>query len=360
MAREIEIAGRKIGPGHPAFIVAELSCNHLQDYRLAIETIEAMRKAGADAVKIQTYTPDTITLDSDSEDFVLKQGSIWDGTRFHTLYQEGFTPWEWTANLKKEVEERGMIFFSSPFDKTAVDHLEEVGVPVYKIASFEITDIPLIKYAASKGKPIIISTGVSELGDLEKAVEACRSVGNDQIALLKCTSAYPAPYEDANLRTIPDLAKRFDVVSGLSDHTHGIAVPIAAVSLGASIIEKHFIIDRDIQYSKKRFPDGKYSNDREFSLEPVEFKEMVKNVRRAERALGEINYDLKGASKNSREFARSLYIAEDMVAGEIYTEKNVRSVRPGFGMHPERLPEILGKRATRDVKKGERMSEGMF
>ncbi len=351
---EITIGNKKIGPGHPAFIIAELSCNHLQDYDLAVKTIKAMADSGADAVKLQTYTPDTITLDSDSEDFLIKQGTVWDGKTLHDLYQHGFTPWDWFPKLKELTESLGMIFFSSPFDPTAVDFLEELGVPAYKIASFEINDIPLVKHAASKGKPIIISTGVAEKKDIEKAVEACKSVGNDQIVLLKCTSGYPAKYEDMNLLTIPDLAKQFGVLSGLSDHTHGISVPLASVALGANVIEKHFIIDREIKY-----PNGEYSFDKRFSLEPAEFKEMVKNVRRVEKALGNVSYELSGDSKSAREFSRSLYVAEDMKEGEEFTEKNVRSVRPAFGMHPERLPEILGKRAKKDLKKGTRMSDDL-
>jgi len=353
--KEIQIGARKIGPGHPTFIIAELSCNHLQDYDIAVKTIKAMAESGADAVKLQTYTPDTITLDSDNEDFLIKQGTVWDGKTLHDLYKNGYTPWEWFPKLQKLAHELGMEFFSSPFDESAVDFLEDLRVPAYKIASFEIVDIPLIKYAASKKKPMIISTGVSREEDIQKAVEACKSVGNDKIILLKCTSAYPAAYEEMNLRTIPDLAERFGVLSGLSDHTHGIAVPTAAVALGANVIEKHFIIDRDIKY-----PNGEYSFDRGFSLEPDEFAEMVKNVRRVEKSLGSVSYELKGDSKSAREFSPSLYVAEDMKAGEIFTNENVRSVRPGFGMHPEKLPEILGKKATRDVKKGERMSGELF
>jgi pseudaminic acid synthase len=347
---EIQIGNKKIGLGQPTFIIAELSCNHLQDYDLAVKTIEAMKDAGADAVKLQTYTPDTITLDSDNEDFQIKQGTLWDGQTLHSLYQKTYTPWEWTHKLKKHAEDLGMILFSAPFDKSAVDFLEALDIPAYKIASPEITDIPLIKYAASKGKPMIISTGIAIQEDIEKAVEACRSVGNNQIALLKCTSSYPTPYEEANLRTIPDLAERFGVVSGLSDHTNGITSPVTATALGASIIEKHFILDRNLKDK-----NGEYSADKEFSLNPYEFKSMADSVRQAEKALGKSSYDLSEKSKKSREFSRSLYIAEDVEKGDTFTEKNVRSVRPGFGLHPENLEKIFGKKANKDVKKGSRM-----
>ena len=348
---ELKIGNRKIGENHPAFIIAELSCNHLQDYELAVKTIKAMKESGADAVKLQAYTPDTITLDSDREDFQIKQGTLWDGQTLYNLYKKAYTPWDWIPKLKKLAEEIGMICFSSEFDKSAVDFLEELDVPIHKIASFEITDIPLIKYAASKGKPIIISTGIAELSDIEKAVEACKSVNNEQIILLKCTSAYPAPYEEVNLRTIPDLAKRFNVLAGLSDHTLGISVPIAAVALGAKIIEKHFILNRNLKYK-----NGEFSPDVAFSLEPKEFKEMVESVRQAEKALGKVSYELSEKVKKSREFSRSLYVAENIKKGEIFTENNVRSVRPGFGLHPENLEKILGKKASQNIKKGTRMS----
>ncbi len=351
MPLEIKIGNKKIGRNNPTFIIAELSCNHLQDYDLAVKTIKAMKESGADAVKLQAYTPDTITLDSDNEDFQIKQGTIWDGQTLHDLYKKAYTPWEWIPKLKNLSEELGLVCFSSSFDKTAVDFLEELDFPAHKISSFEITDIPLIKYAASKGKPIIISTGIAELSDIEKAIEACKSVNNNQIILLKCTSAYPAPYEESNIKTIPDLEERFEVIAGLSDHTLGISVPVAAVALGAKIVEKHFILDRNL---KSR--NGELSPDAAFSLEPEEFKLLVESIRNTERALGVVNYNLTEKAKRGREFAKSLYIAKDTKKGEVFTEDNVRSVRPGFGLHPENLDKILGKRAKTDIKKGTRMA----
>ena len=323
------------------FIVAELSANHNQDYNLAIESIKAAVKAGADAVKIQTYTADTITIDCNNKYFKIKQGTLWDGKTLYELYKEAYTPWEWQFDLNKVTVESGLIFFSTPFDKSAVDFLEDLNVPIYKIASFEISDIPLIKYIASKGKPVIISTGIAELKDIEDAVNACREAGNNDIALLKCTSAYPAPIEEANLKTIPDLAERFGVIAGLSDHTLGSSSAIAAVALGAKIIEKHFILDR-----KLGGPDSS------FSMEPHEFADMVKSIREVEKAFGEIKYDLSEKVKNNRIFARSLFVVNDIKAGEIFTSENIRSIRPGYGLHPKYIYEIIGKRAKKDIKKG--------
>ena len=330
------------------FIVAELSANHSQDLTLAKETIHAMKESGADAVKLQTYTPDTITINCDNEYFRIKQGTLWDGKTFYELYKEAYTPWEWHYELKELAEKLGLAFFSTPFDKSAVDFLEELEVPAYKIASFEITDIPLIEYVASKGKPVIISTGIATLCDIQEAVQACRRAGNDQIVLLKCTSAYPAPLEDANLRTIPHLAQTFGCPVGLSDHTLGISVPIAAVALGAKVIEKHFILSKDID-----------SPDREFSLTPEEFSQMVKAIREVEKALGKVSYELTEKTKKSREFARSLFVVKDMKAGEVFTEENVRSIRPGYGLHPKYLKDILGKKARRDIKRGTPLSWDM-
>jgi pseudaminic acid synthase len=330
-----------IGEPFDVFIIAELSCNHLQNYELAVKTIKAMKKSGADAVKLQTYTPDTMTLDCDNKYFQIKQGTIWDGTTLYKLYQQAYTPWDWQAKLKKIAEEEGLICFSSPFDKTSVDFLEDINVPAYKIASFEITDIPLIKYVASKGKPVIMSTGIATLEDIEEAVNTCKKVGNEQIALLKCTSAYPAKIEDANLVTIPDMARRFKTVVGLSDHTMSNNTSIAAVALGAKIIEKHFILDRSL--------DGL---DAKFSMEPEEFKAMVESIREAEKALGEVNYDLTEAKKRSREFSRSLFVVKSIKKGGVFTEENVKSIRPGYGLPPKYLKEILGKRANKDVEKG--------
>lgn len=331
------------------FIIAELSANHNQDFDIAIKTIKAAKESGANAIKLQTYTADTITIDSDREYFQIKQGTIWDGDTLHKLYQKAYTPWEWQPKLKEYAEELGLICFSSPFDKTAVDFLEEMKVPAYKIASFEITDIPLIEYTASKGKPVIISTGIATLSDIEEAVNACRRVGNNDIALLKCTSSYPAPIEDANLLTIPHLKETFNVVPGLSDHTMGHSVAIAAVALGAKIIEKHFILDRKIG-----------GPDSSFSMEPAEFKQMVNAIRDVEKALGKINYELTPKVEKSRVFARSLFIVKDVKEGEEITEENVRSIRPGYGLHPKYYKEILGKKFRKNFEKGTPLEWGQF
>jgi pseudaminic acid synthase len=338
---KIDIWDRQVGDNNPVFIIAELSANHRQDFDLAVKTIKAMKESGANAVKLQTYTADTMTVNVDNEYFRIKQDTLWDNRTFYQLYQEAYTPWEWQPESKEIAENLGMICFSSPFDKKAVDFLEKMGVPAYKVASFEITDIPLIEYIASKGKTVIISTGIATLADIEEAVNACKRMGNNQIALLKCTSAYPSPIEDVNLNTIPNLRDTFKVVVGLSDHTLGISVPIAAVALGAKIIEKHFILDRILG-----------GPDAAFSLEPREFKDMVQAVREVENALGEINYKLTEKMKKSREFARSLFVVEDISEGDVFTEMNIRSIRPGFGLHPKFLSYILGKKVTKSVKKG--------
>ena len=323
------------------FIIAELSANHKQDIELAKDTIYAMKESGADAVKLQTYTPDTITINCNNEYFQIKQGTLWDGKTLYELYKEAYTPWEWHYELKELAEKLGLVFFSTPFDKTAVDFLEELNVPAYKIASFEITDIPLIEYAASKQKLMIISTGIATLCDIKEAVEACKRVGNEQIILLKCTSSYPAPLEDVNLRTIPNMAETFNCIVGLSDHTLGISVPIAAVALGAKVIEKHFILSKDID-----------SPDKEFSLTPDEFKQMVKSIREVDKALGRVEYTLTEKMKKGREFSRSLFVVKDMKSGETFTEENIRSIRPGYGLHPKYLKKILGKKAKSDIKRG--------
>jgi pseudaminic acid synthase len=322
------------------FIIAELSANHNGNLQTAIETIKAAKKAGADAIKLQTYTADTMTIDSDKDDFIIK-GTIWEGKNLYKLYQEAYTPWEWHEVLFKTAEEEGLICFSSPFDKTAVDFLEDLNTPAYKIASFEITDIPLIEYAASKGKPIILSTGIAEEADIELALDACRRMGNNDIALLKCTSSYPAPIEEANMVMIKDLAERYSVITGLSDHTIGGTVPIVATCMGAKIIEKHFIIDRSIG-----------GPDASFSMDEKEFTAMVKAVREAEKAIGVVDYNLTDKQKKGRDFSRSLYVVEDIKAGEVITEKNVRSIRPGFGLHPNNLIDIIGKKVVKDIEKG--------
>ncbi len=345
MKKNIKIDNFEISETSPTFIVAELSANHKQDIQLAKDTIYAIKEAGADAVKLQTYTPDTITINCDNDYFKIRQGTLWDGKTFYQLYQEAYTPWEWHYELKELAEKLGLIFFSTPFDKTAVDFLEELDVPAYKIASFEIADIPLIEYTASKGKPMIISTGIATLCDIQEAVEACKRVGNEQVILLKCTSAYPAPLEEANLRTIPNLAETFDCIAGLSDHTLGISVPIAAVALGAKVIEKHFILSKDID-----------SPDKEFSLTPEEFKQMVKSVREVEKALGKVSYELTEKTKKSREFARSLFVVKDIKAGELFTEENVRSIRPGYGLPPKYLSQIIGRKARKNIEKGTPLS----
>ncbi|MFA6145477.1 MAG: pseudaminic acid synthase [Sulfurimonas sp.] len=323
------------------FIIAELSANHNGSLETALQTVTAMKKSGADAIKLQTYTPDTITLDCDSDMFTISQGTLWDKRKFYDLYAEAMTPWEWHKQLFDHAKSLGMEAFSSPFDTSAVDFLEQLDVPAYKIASFEITDIPLIEYTASKGKPIIISTGIATLSDIEEALESCRRVGNTQITLLKCTSAYPADLEEMNLLTISDMIDRFGVTVGLSDHTMSIAAPIAAVALGARVIEKHFILDREMGGA-----------DCAFSLEPHEFKAMVDGVRDTEKLLGKVTYDLSAKSLKSREFSRSLFVVEDVKEGEMLTTANVRSVRPGFGMAPKYLPEILGKRFVVNMPKG--------
>jgi pseudaminic acid synthase len=335
------IKNKKIGNNYSIFIIAEMSANHLQKFDNAVKIIKTAKEAGADAIKLQTYTPDTITIDCNNEYFQIKQGTLWDGQSLYELYKKAYTPWEWQPKLKKIAESEDLICFSTPSDKTSVDFLENINVLAYKIASFEITDIPLIEYVASKGKPVIISTGIATLSDIEEAVNACKRMGNEHIALLKCVSAYPTPLEDVNLRTIPNLAETFKTVVGLSDHTLGISVPIASVALGACIIEKHLTLDR-----KLGGPDAA------FSLEPAEFKEMVKSVREVEKALGEVSYDLTEKMKKSREFSRSLFVVKDIKAGEAFTEENVRSIRPGYGLPPKYLKDILGKQATHDIKKG--------
>ncbi|CAA0140952.1 Pseudaminic acid synthase [Tenacibaculum maritimum] len=336
-------------PSDRCFIIAELSANHNGNKEVAIETIKAAKRAGADAIKFQTYTADTITLNSKKDDFKLKQGTIWDGMFLHDLYQQAYTPWEWFEDLYKAAREEGLIVFSSPFDKTAVDLLESLNNPIYKIASFEITDIPLIEYAAKTMKPIIISTGIATDEDIELAVSACRNVGNNDITLLKCTSSYPAPIEEANLLMIKDLRDRFNVKSGLSDHTMGIVTPVVAVTLGATVIEKHFILNKDIG-----------GPDASFSLDETEFTQMVDAVRSAEKASGEINYTLTNKMKSGREFSRSLYITSDVAKGDFLTEENIRSVRPGFGLHPKHYNAILGKKFKNNFEKGTALKEEYF
>ena len=337
----MKINNYQIDKNSPVFIIAELSANHNGSIKTAIETIKAAKRAGANCIKFQTYTSDTMTIDSDKEDFIIK-GTLWEGKNLYKLYQEAYTPWEWHKELFQVAKDEGLICFSSPFDKTAVDFLETFNVPAYKIASFEITDIPLIEYVASKGKPIIISTGIATSEDIELALKACKRMDNDNIALLKCTSSYPAPVEEANMIMIQDLAKRFNVLTGLSDHTMGSVVPIVATTLGAKIIEKHFILDRSIS-----------GPDASFSMNEGEFTEMVKAIREAESAIGKVDYTLTEKQIKGRDFSRSLYVTEDIKKGEIITERNVRSIRPGFGMHPKYYYDILGEKANHDLKRGD-------
>lgn len=325
----------------PCFIIAELSANHGGKIEIAIETIRAAKRSGADAIKLQTFTADTITLDSKKAYFKINQGTHWDGQFLYDLYKKAALPWEWHKKLFEVAKEEGLICFSSPFDPTAVDFLEELNCPIYKIASFEITDIPLVKYVASKGKPIIISTGIATIEDIELAIETCRKEGNNDITILKCTSAYPAEPIEANLLTIEDIKTRFNVKSGLSDHTTGIEGPIVAVALGATVIEKHFILKKSIG-----------GPDAHFSLDETEFKQMVDAVRKTELMIGKIEYEMTEKKKKSREFSRSLFAVEDIEKGELITPNNVRSIRPGFGLHPKHLHQIIGKTAKINIEKG--------
>lgn len=338
---ELEIANRKIGPEYPVFIVAEMSANHNQKFNEAVQIIQTAKRCGADAIKLQTYTPDTLTINCNSEYFRIKE-TIWRDKTLYELYSEAYMPWEWQPELKKIADEIEIILFSTPFDKTSVDFLEEhVNVPAYKISSFEIVDISLIEYIAQKGKPIIMSTGMASFEEISEAVEAVRRTGVSDIALLKCTSAYPAIPEDMNLRTIPHLTETFQVVAGLSDHTSGLTIPIVAVALGASIIEKHFTLSR-----QNGGPDAS------FSLEPDEFKEMVRAIRIAEKALGRVYYGITHQEKMSKVFRRSLFMVKDIMEGEVFTRDHIKSIRPGYGLHPKFINDIIGRKAKRDIKKG--------
>jgi pseudaminic acid synthase len=337
----IEINGRFIGPGYPMYIVAEMSANHNQDFEQAVRILQAAKEAGADAVKLQTYTPDTLTIACDNDYFRIGQGTIWEGRNLYDLYGEAYTPWEWQPKLKEIANDLGLDLFSSAFDATAVDFLEEMEVPAYKVASFEIVDLPLIRRVAQTGKPIIMSSGMATLAEIDEAVRTAREAGATQIALLKCTSAYPAPPEEMNLRTIPHLSQAFGVPAGLSDHTLGIAVPMVAVALGACIVEKHFTLSRDVP-----------GPDSAFSLEPHEFKAMVDAIRVVENALGEIRYEVTAREAASRAFRRSLFVVKDIRAGEMFTEENVRSIRPASGLHTRYLDEVIGREASRNIRRG--------
>ncbi len=340
----ININNHEISETSKAFIIAELSANHNQDKKIAIESIKAAKRAGADCIKLQTYTPDTMTINSNKEDFTIK-GTIWNNKNYYKLYNEAYTPWKWHKELFSIAKKEGLVCFSTPFDKSSVDFLENLSVPAYKISSFEITDIPLIEYIASKGKPIIISTGIATLDDITLAINTIKKNHNNQIILLKCTSSYPAPIDEANLCMIKNFSKRFGVISGVSDHTIGHTVPLVAIAFGAKVIEKHFIIDRSIG-----------GPDSSFSMNEKEFAEMVKLVREAEKSIGNINYSLTKNQKKGRDFSRSLYVVSDVKKGDIITDENVRSIRPGFGLHPKFLPKIIGKTFITDVEKGTRFS----
>jgi N-acetylneuraminate synthase len=342
---KVQICDRTIGPGQPVYIIAELSANHHQDFERAGRLIDAAKDAGADAVKLQTYTPDTITIRSNRSEFRVTGGTIWDGRSLYDLYGEAFTPWDWQPKLKQMANAAGLALFSSPFDETAVDFLEQMDVPAYKVASFELVDIPLIRKMARTGKPLIMSTGMATAEEIEEALAAARQAGATEIALLKCTSAYPSPADKINLRTIPELTRKFGVLAGLSDHTIGIAVPVAAAALGACIIEKHLTLSR-----------ADHGPDSAFSLEPEEFRTMVDAVRFAEKALGVAQFGPSAPEQASLLFRRSLFVVENVQSGETFTTNNVRSIRPAHGLHTRHLPEILGRRAVCDIARGTPLS----
>ena len=344
----MKISDYIINKNSKVFIIAELSANHNGSIDIAIETIKGAKRAGADCIKLQTYTADTLTIDSNKDDFLIK-GTIWEGSNYYSLYEKAFTPWEWHAKLFEVAKEQELICFSSPFDRSAVDFLEKFDVPAYKIASFEITDIPLIEYVASKQKPVIISTGIAKKEDIELAIKSCHKHNNFDIALLKCTSSYPAPIEEANLIMIKELAEKYKLITGLSDHTLGNVSPVVATTLGAKIIEKHFILDRSIG-----------GPDSSFSLDEKQFTEMVKSVREAEKTIGNITYDLTEKQIQGKQFSRSLYIVRDVKKGEILNSKNIKSIRPGFGMHPKYYNKVLGKKFIDNFEKGTRLNFNQF
>lgn len=348
MTRNIEINGRIVGAGYPVYVIAEISANHNQNFENAIRIIQAAKEAGADAVKLQTYTPDTMTIHSDERYFKISGGTPWDGYTLYDLYSEAYMPWDWQPKLKEMANNLDLDLFSSAFDTTAVDFLEDMEVPIHKIASFEIVDIPLIEKMASHGKPLIISTGMATLGEIEEAVKAARGAGAHQIALLKCTSAYPASPEEMNLRTIPDLSEAFGVSVGLSDHTLGIEAPVAAIALGACIIEKHITISRSSP-----------GRDSGFSLEPQEFKEMVKSIRNVEKALGRTHYGPSNCEAKSLFFRRSLFVVKNIREGEIFTKENIRAIRPGYGIHTKFLNYVIGSKAKFDIERGTPLKKSM-
>ncbi len=339
----MKIGNFDINKNSQVFIIAELSANHNGSLDVALESVRAAKRAGANCIKLQTYTADTLTINSKNKDFII-DGTIWDGKNLYDLYKKAFTPWDWHSKIMQVAKEEGLICFSSPFDKSSVDFLEELNTPAYKIASFEITDIPLIEYIASKGKPIIMSTGIATDEDIDLAIKACKKMNNNDIALLKCTSSYPAPIDESNIIMIKDFMEKYNLISGLSDHTLGITVPIVAVSMGAKIIEKHFILNKDIG-----------GPDSSFSLDEKEFFMMTRAVRDAEKAIGKVDYNLSEKQKKGKDFSRSLYIVKDVKKGEILTEKNVKSIRPGFGLHPKYYNKIIGKKVNKNLKFGDRM-----
>jgi pseudaminic acid synthase len=345
----IQFDHKNIGTNFPVYIIAELSANHNQDFDQAVKLIHAAKEADADAVKLQTYTADTLTIDCDNEYFRIGKGTIWEGKNLYSLYKEAYTPWEWQPELKKIANDLGMDLFSTPFDFSSVDFLESMDVPAYKVASFEIVDLPLIQKIAQTGKPIILSTGMASLAEIEDAVHAIRDEGNEQIALLKCTSAYPACAEEMNVRTIPHLAQMFDLPVGLSDHTLGISVPVAAVALGACIIEKHFTLSRH-----EPGPDSA------FSLEPQEFTAMVAAIRETEKALGRVCYEVSDHETASQVFRRSLFVVKDVKRGDVFTQENVRSIRPGYGLPPKYFNKILGKKAKVNIHRGTPLHWDLF
>ena len=341
MPENMKIKNRIVGEGAPVFIVAELSSNHNKKLSRALDTVRAARDSGADAIKLQHYKPDTITLDCDNKYFQIAQGTVWDGTTLYELYRDACMPWEWTETIIRTADECGLICFSSPFDHSAVDFLETLDVPAYKIASFEITDVPLIEYVAAKKKPVLISTGVAGLSDITEALDACGRMNNADIALLKCTSLYPAPLEETNLKTIPDIKERFQVIVGISDHTQGISVPIASVALGARIVEKHLTLDRSLG-----------GPDASFSIEPREFLEMTRAIRDVEKSLGTVTYELSESIRKSRELSRSLFVTQDVEEGDTLSGNHVKSIRPGFGMHPKFLNDVIGRKAKKKIVRG--------
>lgn len=343
--KDIRINKSVIGTGNPCYIIAEMSANHNKSFEHAIKIVEMAKEIGADAVKLQTYAPDTITIDCRNKWFRIGPDNHWSGRNLYDLYKEAHTPWEWVPKLKEKADEIGIDLFSTPFDFSAVDYLEKMKMPAYKIASFEIVDLPLIEYIAKTGKPIIMSTGMAKISEIEEAVEVVKKAENTQLVLLKCLSAYPSPPNEMNLKTINNLSETFAVPSGLSDHSLGIGAAIAGVVLGASIIEKHFTLSRKIK-----------GPDSEFSLEPDEFKELIRNIRIAEDAIGDVHYGIMGHESANRVFRRSLFVVKDVKTGDPVTPENLRSIRPGYGLHPKYLPEAMGRKFRKDIPKGTPLS----